>query len=216
MKLKILLLFSFIFCLYTIGIVKASTLPLLGKVIYLDPGHGGKDPGAISGDLRESDLNLAITIKLQEELEKNGAIVYLTRYGDYDLSTTTIQRKRSDLSRRANIINDSGADVYLSIHLNADVSSKWQGAQIFYDDVNENNKELASIIQKSLKEDLNTTRNYKKINNHYMYQRISVKGILIEAGFITNPNERYLLKQTDYQIKLSKSITKGIINYFAK
>ena len=196
------------------GIVHASTLSLLGRVIYIDPGHGGKDPGAVSGNLRESDLNLEISLKLQEEFEKNGAIVYLTRTGDYDLSTTTIQRKRSDLSRRANIINESQADLYLSIHLNADTSSTWRGAQVFYDTVNEENQKLASIISKSLKQNLNTKREHKKINDHYMYRRIKVKGVLIEAGFITNPNDRYLLQNNDYQIKLSKTITDGVINYF--
>ena len=196
------------------GIVHANNLSLLGRVIYIDPGHGGKDPGAISGNLRESDLNLEISLKLQEELEKNGAIVYLTRIGDYDLSTTTIQRKRSDLSRRANLINESQADLYLSIHLNADLSPTWKGAQVFYDVVNEENEILASYIQESLKQNLNTARRHKQINGHYMYQRIKIRGVLVEAGFITNPNDRYLLQTGDYQKKLSKAITEGVINYF--
>ena len=86
MKNKILFLFIFLFSLFTFGIVRASILPLFGKVIYLDPGHGGPDPGAVWGNIYESQINLEISLKLQEELEKNGAIVYLTRYGDYDLS----------------------------------------------------------------------------------------------------------------------------------
>jgi len=216
MKKQFFLVLFLIF-LFGFGIVRATTLSLLGKVIYLDPGHGGKDPGAISNNLRESDLNLQICLKLQEQLEKEGAIVYLTRYGDYDLSlSNAIQRKRSDLSRRANIINNSNADLYLSIHLNADLSPTWFGAQVFYDDVVLENKIVAEFIQESLINDLNTKRKFKQITGQYMYGRINVPGVLIEAGFITNPNERYLLKQKEYQVKISKSISKGVINYFTK
>lgn len=217
MKNKIFYLLLFLISLYTIGIINALNLPLLGKVIYIDPGHGGTDPGAIYNDLYESNLNLQISLKIQTELEKNGAIVYLTRYGDYDLSVkNAINRKRSDLSRRANIINDSKADVYLSIHLNSDISSTWQGAQAFYDIVNDNNKALAKIMQEQFKIDLKTNREYKQINGHYLYQRVKIPGILLEVGFISNPNERYLLKQEDYQQKIANSIKNGLINYFTQ
>ena len=215
MKIKVMFLFFFLISLFTFGIVRANTLPLFGKVIYLDPGHGGKDPGALAGELRESDLNLEISLAIQQELEKNGAIVYLTRYGDYDLAVkNAIQRKRSDLSRRANIINRSQADLYLSIHLNADTSSTWRGAQAFYDDVNEKNEEIAKIMQQEFKTNLNSTRNYKQLTDQYMYRRINVPGVLLEVGFITNPGERYLLKQENYQKKIATAITNGIVKYF--
>lgn len=208
-------LLIFLISLYAIGIVNASTLPLLGKVIYLDPGHGGPDPGAVWGNTYESDINLKISLSLQKELEKNGAIVYLTRYGDYDLSSNNaILRKRSDLSRRVNIINRSLADLYLSIHLNADVSSTWKGAQVFFDNINPKNEQLAKVLQEQLRNDLNTKRDYKNINDHYLYSRVNIPGVLIEVGFISNDNERYLLKQEDYQQKVSKVIVKGIVNYF--
>ena len=113
MKNKLFLLLLFFVCLFSYGIVRANTLPLLGKVIYIDPGHGGADPGALAGNLRESDINLEISFKLQEVLMKQGAIVYLTRTGDYDLAVNNASlRKRSDLSRRANIINSSNANIW--------------------------------------------------------------------------------------------------------
>lgn len=212
---KLYSLLLFFLCLFSISTVRALNLPLLGKVIYLDPGHGGKDPGALYGNIYESDINLQLCLSLQEELEKNGAIVYLTRYGDYDLSVkNAISRKRSDLSRRANIINRSQADLYLSIHLNADTSNTWHGAQVFYDDVNKENEIIAKYLQEIYKKELNTSRDYKNIKGHYMYRRINVKGVLIEAGFITNPNDRYLLKSGKYQKKFSKITVNGIINYF--
>jgi len=212
MREKIIVLLLFIISVFTIGIVRANNLPLLGKVIYLDPGHGGVDPGALSGDLRESDMNLEISFKIQQELEKNGAIVYMTRYGDYDLAVNNaVLRKRSDLSRRANIINASNADLYLSIHLNADISSTWKGAQVFYDSVNKGNENIAKIFQEQFSKDLNTNRSYKKLQDQYMYKRINVKGVLLEVGFITNPNERYLLTTKKYQEKIAVSVSKSVI-----
>lgn len=207
------LLLFFLF-LFGIGTVRSLNMPLLGKVIYIDPGHGGTDPGAVYQKLHESDINLKISLVLKGELEKKGAIVYLTRYGDYDLSVNNAQlRKRSDLSRRAKIINESNADLYLSIHLNADNSNIWHGAQVFYDKVNNENEILAKYIQESYKKDLKTTREYKNINGHYMYKRINIPGVLIEMGFLTNPNDRYLLTNDKYLKKVSFSTIKGIENY---
>ena len=199
------------------AIVRATSLQLFGKVIYLDPGHGGPDPGAVWENIYESDINLQISLVIEKELEKNGAIVYLTRYGNYDLSANYAElRKRSDLSRRANIINRSGADIYLSIHLNSDVSTTWKGAQVFYNSINEKNEEIAKIMQEQLGKDLNSKREYKKLNDHYLYNRVNIPGILIEVGFISNANERYLLRQKDYQKKVAKSIKDGLISYFTK
>lgn len=201
----------------TFSFVTASTnnLELLGKVIYLDPGHGGLDPGAIYKDIEEEDINLEIAQKLRTVLESEGAIVYLTREGDYDLAVNNaVNRKRSDLSRRGNIINRSMCDLYLSIHLNADISTTWKGAQVFYDNINPKNKKIAEIIQTVLKEDLKTSREYKKTSEMYLHKRVTRPGVLIEVGFITNPNERYLLKTSEYQKKVANSINRGIKKYF--
>lgn len=195
--------------------VKTSNLELIGKVIYIDPGHGGPDPGTIYKNIYEKDINLEISKKLQILLEEEGAIVYLTRYGDYDLSKSyTGSRKKSDLNNRAKIINDSGADLYISIHLNSISSSTWSGAQVFYDDINNNNYDLAIIMQEQLKQDLKTNRKVKEISTMLMNRKIVIPGILIEAGFLSNPNDRYSLQKVDYQYKIVKSIKEGIIKYF--
>lgn len=153
--------------------------------------------------------------KLQKILEESGAIVYQTRYGDYDLSNNyTSSRKKSDLNNRAKIINESGADIYISIHLNSINSSNWSGAQVFYDDVNSQNKIFANIMQKELKADLKTSREVKEIKDILLNRKVKVPGILIEAGFLSNPNDRYKLRQDDYQEKIAISIKKGIIKYF--
>lgn len=217
LKYKISMLFVLILFLCTFSFARADDqeLILLGKVIYLDPGHGGLDPGAIYKDIEEATINLEISEKLMNVLEQQGAIVYLTRNGDYDLAVNNaVNRKRSDLSRRGNIINRSMCDLYLSIHLNADTSNTWKGAQVFYDDINPNNEKIAKIMQQVLKEDLKTTRKYKETNNMYLHKRVTRPGVLIEVGFITNPNERYLLTTDSYQQKVANTITRGVIKYF--
>ncbi len=195
--------------------VKAKELPLNNKIIYIDPGHGGADPGSIYKDIYEKDINLRICLMLKEELENKGAKVYLTRDGDYDLSTpNTSTRKKSDLNNRVRLINDSKADMYISIHLNSTNSASWHGAQVFYDDVNTENKKLAIIMQKELKENLNTNRDIEEISTMLLNRKVNVQGVLIEVGFLSNSNERYLLQQEKYQQKISQVITKGIIKYF--
>lgn len=217
LKYKISMLFILILFLCTFHFVRADEqeFALLGKVIYLDPGHGGLDPGAIYKDIEEATINLEISKRLMVTLEQEGAIVYLTRNGDYDLAVNNaINRKRSDLSRRGNIINRSLCDLYLSIHLNADTSTTWRGAQVFYDDVNTKNEKIAKIMQQVLKEDLKSTREYKETNEMYLHKRVTRPGVLIEVGFITNPNERYLLTTENYQQKVANTIARGVIKYF--
>ena len=215
---KFYLLFLFILSLCSFNYINANkseyNLELLGKVIYLDPGHGGADPGTVYKNIYEKDINLEICLKLQKILESEGAIVYLTRYGDYDLSNNSYSRKKSDLNNRAKIINESGADMYISIHLNSIKSSTWKGAQVFYDDINENNKKIANIFQEQLKIDLKTPRKVKEISTMLMNRKITIPGILIEVGFLSNSNDRYLLRQNDYQYKICNSIRKGVIKYF--
>ena len=152
-KMHILLIFILTLCSFTF--VNAKEQELKGKIIYLDAGHGGRDPGAMYKELKESEINLQITNTLKKELESNGATVYQTRIGDYDLSNiTTKNHKRNDLEIRAQLINESDCDIYISIHLNSDSSPTWNGTQIFYTNKNEENKKLAQIIQIQFKENL--------------------------------------------------------------
>lgn len=218
-KYKITLLILFLIILFSVNQVNAyvNDFPLLGKTIYLDAGHGGKDPGAIYDNVYEKDINLDIVKKLQFELEKMGAVVLLTRDDDYDLASIDAKkRKQSDLLKRANLINESKCDMYISIHLNAYSSTKWSGLQIFYDDINPNNKILAEIMNETLKSNLKTVREIKRENGYFMYHKINVPGILIESGFITNSNDRYKLKDSNYQVILARNIVLGVVNYFSK
>lgn len=213
-KLTLLLLLLLIIIISIFNVNASSlTFPLLGKTIYLDAGHGGVDNGATVNNVHEKDLNLQIVYKLKETLTNAGATVLLTRKDDNDISNpNALYRKKSDFDNRIKLINNSNADLYISIHQNIYQNKKYSGPQVFY--VKDNQK-LAEIIQNTLNKYLNTKRKVKTINNTYMYKLLKKKGILIECGFISNDNERYKLKTEEYQLKLSKIITEGIITYYS-
>ena len=188
-KLLIILCF-FIFSLFLPRVTAVvKNLNLLGKTIVLDAGHGGVDAGAQSDKIVEKDLNLVLVKKLEKELTSRGATVYLTREDDSDLSKTNVNRKRSDLYNRAKYIDNISPNMYISVHLNSSPSPSWKGLQVFYTTNNNNNKIIAETITNHLKDKISNVREVKRDNSYYMYKFITSPGILVEAGFISNPNE---------------------------
>ena len=197
--------------LLTSGVVYSHELDnkLVGKVIVLDAGHGGKDKGASVNGVYESDINLSIVLRLKNELNKHGVDVILTRNDDCDLSSPGVsRRKKSDFDNRIKIINESKADLYISIHMNYLNDSRYYGAQVFFTDAN---ADLARDIQNSFDSPLKEKLLDSSI---YMYKRLSIPGVLIECGFLSNDKERKLLQDGEYQDKLVKSIVKGLIKYY--
>ena len=217
-KYKTLILVMFFLSIFCISKVNAiiNDYTLLGKCIYLDAGHGGRDSGAISSTFLEKDMNLLLTQKLEKVLISKGAIVYMTRDGDYDLSKSTINKKRDDLYRRVKLINQSKCNLYISMHLNSSPSSKWNGIQIFYSNILKENKKVAEIITNTMREKMKNIRDVKKEEGYYMYSKLKVPGVLIEAGFISNPNDNYKIRQSKYQDILVNNIANGIEKYFNK
>lgn len=215
-KYKTLILVMFFLCIFCLARVNAhlKDYSLLGRCIYLDAGHGGVDSGAISNTFLEKDMNLVLTNKLASKLFERGAMVFLTRDGDYDLSESTINRKRNDLYKRVKLINNSGCDMYISIHMNASPSGRWSGMQIFYSDVLKENKKIAKIVTDNLANNLSNVREYKKENGYYMYSKLKVPGILVEAGFVSNSHDNYVIRKDSYQDKLVNNIANGISAYF--
>ena len=187
---------------------------LEGKVIIIDPGHGGKDAGTSYEDVMEKDVNLDISLLLKNKLEKLGVIVLMTRDGDYDLSSPGIdRRKKSDFDNRINLINNSSADLYLSIHINYLDDKKVYGAQTFYTSGNE---DLANLVQKEFGIMLNSPLDSKKLDNSiYMYKKLNIPGVLIECGFISNDKDRKRILSNDYSEKLSNAIINAIVNYYS-
>ena len=195
------------------------SLPLSGKIILLDPGHGGPDGGAESGDTLEKDIALEITLKVRDYLQEQGALVVMTRETDTDLADPNTRgysrRKVEDLRKRLNMINDSDNDFFASIHLNAIPSARWSGAQTFYAPHHKENARAAKFIQEELRKNLeNTTRKAKPINEVYILKHAEKPGILVEVGFLSNPAERANLKKESYQEKVADSIYRGILRYF--
>lgn len=203
-----------LFCLTVVDAKKESCdLPLFGKVITIDPGHGGRDPGTRYGETLEKNLNLEISKKLEKELTKQGAIVYMIRDTDISLNSKyDVKKKRSDLYRRIRFIENKKSDLYLSIHLNWYNDYYYRGVEVLYNQINKENKKLAEEITESFDHDHIKTRNIKP-TDLYLYRNTRVPGVLIECGFLSNKNDRYLLKQSNYQRRISKVITNGVINY---
>lgn len=191
-----------------------SELPLFGRVIFVDPGHGGRDPGTSYGKIEEKDLVLEISKELEQQLLEKGAIVYMTRTTDTDLSSKwDARKKRGDLYRRILMYKEYGAELYLSIHINYYSDTRWSGAEVLYHPINSENKIFGEILMKNFQTALGSKRKLKT-TDLYMYKSTTVPGVLIECGFLSNPNERYLLQKKDYQKKLSKVIVDSVITYF--
>ena len=215
MKSKLLILCMFFLFVFSFNYmhIKANNLNLLGKTIYIDPGHGGRDSGAVYKNIYEKDINLIISKKIEQLLISKGATIYLTREKDIDLSTTNNNKKRSDLTNRAKLINNSNVDLYLSIHLNYINNSKLKGLQIFYTNKNKENKNIATSITSYLKDNTSNIRKPKEDNTYYMYKQITKPGILIELGFLSNPDDRYRLTKEVYQDKLAQLVSNAIEKY---
>ncbi|WP_054956034.1 N-acetylmuramoyl-L-alanine amidase CwlD [Paenibacillus dakarensis] len=199
--------------------VKYWNLPLAGKVIALDAGHGGPDGGAVSRQgVIEKDVNLAITLYLRDYLQQAGALVVMTREGDYDLASpdTKGKRKTEDLKQRVRLVEDHRADMFVSIHLNSMVSNRWRGAQTFYPPSNDDSKSLAELIQSEIRHNLENTQRLAKINDKvFLLQAFKVPSTLVEVGFLSHPEESEMLRDEKYQRKVAASVYKGILRYMS-
>lgn len=217
-KDKMLILILLFISIISISKVYAyiNDYSLLGKVIYLDPGHGGMDSGTTYKKIYEKDINLVLCKKLEKSLIMHGATVYLTRETDKDLALTKKNRKRSDLINRAYLINKTKPNMYLSIHLNYLQDTKYKGLQIFYNNKNKENKIIAESLTNNMRELTSNVRDVKYNNSYYMYRNITTPGVLIEVGFLSNPDDRYRLTHEEYQDKLIENLTKSIIKYYTK
>lgn len=217
---KIVIFLTFVFvcisilCGYTIVKSKSYNKILMNKIIYIDPGHGGKDNGASSYGVLEDEINLKIAGFIMELLIDNGVYVLISRTSDYDLSSVYDKnKKRSDLLKRVNLINSSKADLFISIHLNAYPSSNVKGGQVFFQN-SENSNNLAQFIQNNLNEISNDSDKKIKRGNYYILNKTNILGVLIECGFLSNTQERDNLLKESYQRKIAGKIVKGIVEYF--
>lgn len=229
---SLLLIFSI--TVFSIGFAVDYSKPVTGeneqmpvsptpRTIILDAGHGGEDPGAVSdySGLREKDVNLNIVMLLKSLLEKDNYNVILTRDSDqlvYDAETKNIlQKRREDLTRRKKIMDESGADIVVSVHLNKFPQTKYHGAQTFFPPNSPDSQKLANEIQKSIRLDVDNENDrvaLVKKDQIMILKDLKTTTVIVECGFLSNSEEENKLAKEDYQNKLAAAIKGGVDNYF--
>ncbi len=190
--------------------VIAENLPVERKtVIVVDAGHGGVDGGATScTGVLESQLNLEIALRLNDLLHLLGFETVMVRTTDISVYTegeSIAAKKVSDLKNRVKLVNDLENSILVSIHQNIFPDSRYSGAQVFYNDTN--TRHLAQALQNAFKTlDPGSTRTCKKAQGVYLMQHIQRPGLLVECGFLSNPQEEAKLRSPEYQILLCCAI----------
>lgn len=202
-------------------IIKTNALPITNKTIVIDAGHGLPDEGAVGfNGTTEQAINLNISLKLQQLIEQSGAKVILTRSdenGIYSVDSKSIRNKKvSDTKNRVEIGNTNNADLFISIHLNKFPESVYRGWQTFFKKSNENGKKLANFIQTNLSKNIEfkNERVPLPIEGVYIIDKVSIPTVIVECGFLSNPQEAEMLKGESYQNKLAWGIFLGIQDYF--
>jgi len=190
------------------------------KTILIDPGHGGIDGGGVSrSKILEKDINLAISIKLREELKKNGYNVMMTRETDMGLYSDRGRirdKKLEDLKNRCRLKDESSCHMFISIHQNMFPQTQYYGSQVWYAK-SEGSKMLGHIIQENLKVDLNNgnKRREKPGLEEFKILRCSeMPSVIVECGFLSNPEEEQKLKSEEYQRKIAQSIAKSVAQFY--
>lgn len=175
-----------------------------GVTFILDAGHGGEDGGAIScSGVPESSINLQIALRLEDLLHLLGYDTVMVRKTDisiYTEGTTIAARKLSDLKARVRLVNETENGILISIHQNIFSDSRYSGAQVFYNDT-EGAKVLAGTLQHNLITAINpgSKRECKPASGIYLMEHIQKPGILVECGFLSNPEEEAKLRIGEYQ-----------------
>ncbi|MBP7175004.1 MAG: N-acetylmuramoyl-L-alanine amidase [Thermoclostridium sp.] len=223
----IILIFLLSIAVYSLNLgaekaTPASSVSTLGTVI-IDAGHGGEDPGKVSGysGVNEKELNLSIAKLLADQLEDAGYRVIMTREEDklvYKEGTNDITDKRKqDLTRRKEMMDNGGADIAVSIHMNDFSQSKYYGAQVFYPPDSEKSKLLAVNVQMALRQDVdpsNLREALLKSTPIVILRNLKTPTIIVECGFLSNQQEEQKLRSENYQLRVARAIKSGIDNYY--
>lgn len=195
-----------------------------GEIILVDAGHGAPDGGAVGAKtgVLEKDLNLSISGKLAALLREAGENVLETRQDDSGLFTredaSLREKKREDMKERVRLTEKEGVSLFVSIHMNHFTDPKYSGPQIFYQKGSEDGKRLAEEIRSSFLSEIgpHCTRETKPTSDLYVLRQTKVPAVIIECGFLSNPEEEALLQDEAYQEKLAVAILHGIQNFKTK
>lgn len=183
------------------------------NVVVLDPGHGGDDPGKVGvNDALEKDINLEIAKKVKKYLEKEKIEVVMTREDDRMLAPEgSTNKKIEDMKERVRIMDDSLAELAVSIHQNSYHQAEINGAQVFYYSHSQEGEKAATILQDALLSvDADNTRKAKANDTYYLLKRIKIPTVIVECGFLSNPEEAEKLATEEYQEQVAKAVAKGI------
>lgn len=189
------------------------------NTVVIDSGHGGNDPGKIGiNDAKEKDINLQIAQKVKALLEEKGVKVVMTREDDSTLAKETDTNKKvQDMKARVELINNTAPDIAVSIHQNSYQDASVHGAQVFYYTHSEEGEKVATIMQKALLAvDKDNHRQAKEDNTYYLLKRTEVPTIIVECGFLSNPEEADKLVTEDYQQQIAEAIVQGITTCLPK
>lgn len=218
-KHKVVVIIMVIFCIITsfyARVVDLSVSKYNGITIVLDAGHGGRDGGSVgvNGTI-EKEINLEYVLALKDKLVKNGFRVELTRKNDDGLySATAKNKKQSDMNERFKIIEKTNPNLVISIHMNSFTNSSARGAVTYYRDGDRASEQCANYIQKSLNTYCDAKYQNGKVGDYYMLNCSYYTAVLIECGFISNPEEEQLLNSENYKNLMIDSIYNGILLYF--
>jgi N-acetylmuramoyl-L-alanine amidase len=215
--MALLLLISFYILARQAAAVSGKVKAEEEKVILVDAGHGGIDPGMIGvGDLEEKGINLAIAEKLKACLEKEGFTVVMTRETDTGLYDEGVQNQKvQDMQRRIGLIQQNQPLLAVSIHQNSYSQPEIKGPQVFYYADSTEGEKLAKLLQEELNTGLEVERPREAKGNtsYYLLKRSPCVLNIVECGFLTNPQEAELLQTEEYQEKVAEAVTVGIVRY---
>lgn len=184
------------------------------KIITLDPGHGGSDPGAIGASgLKEKQITLEISMRVKELLEKEGAKVFMTRTTDKDVYAPNAS-DRAELQARVNVAEKHNSDLFLSLHINSSVNKSVGGFSSYYYPKTDNDLKIAKTIQDKFAKNFGVDNLGVRQANFYVVKRCSMPATLLEMCFISNPKEEKLMKSKWFQKKTARLIVEGVKNYF--
>ena len=190
---------------------------VLNYTIVLDAGHGGIDGGSVGVNTKitEAEINLNVTKSLETLLKGFGFNVVLTRHDSGGLYSMTAQnKKQDDMKKRKEIINNAKPNMVVSIHMNSYINAYEKGAQCFYLVGESNGKTLAEHIQTEMQKQLVNARKNCNHADLYILKCAEVPSVIVEGGFLSNPQEEELLVTTDYQNKIAYSVFCGIVKYY--
>jgi N-acetylmuramoyl-L-alanine amidase len=201
--------------------IQTLTWVVAGKLIAVDPGHGGEDPGAVgAAGVYEKDIVLEVSKKLAEILRQAGAEVLLTREVDCGLSDpgnkNLYQSTVEDLSKRVEMANRRGADLFLSIHVNSFPDRREGGAQTFSQPGSPEGKRLAEAVQREFNRFLVNPGRAAKQVDYFANRMAKMPSAIVEIGFVSNPQEEKLMIDAEYQQRIAYAIYAGIVRYFAE